>query len=371
MSLPVRRYRAFISYRHLDNREENRHWAQWLHDRLEGYLVPHDLVRIRRQSDPDFPDSLYPIFRDEKELRPGGNLAALIEDALTRSDALVVLCSPRSAQSPWVKREIIEFKKRGLAERIIVVVIAGEPGAIAAWEDRREGDPNRECLPLALRFGVPLARGADDRCAIDWRKPFEESLRIDLRAPGLGGEGFTNAAAYRQALERADQRLAEERRRTKKQLRASEENYQRTLHEAVLKIIAGVLRVDLGELTRRDIAARSQRLRRALYLAVAVLVAVGLFAAAAVYQNYRRQTLLREASGADHVRAVELLREEKWSDALAYLARALRYWPENPAASGQLWLCLRYGRAASSPVPEPPLLLPGHANTLSWSATGN
>ena len=95
----ARGYRAFISCRHMDNREQNRRWAQWLHDALESYQVPRDLVRARQKRDPAFPEHLYPIFRDEKELRPGGDLRALIADALARSDSLVVLCSPRSAES--------------------------------------------------------------------------------------------------------------------------------------------------------------------------------------------------------------------------------------------------------------------------------
>jgi hypothetical protein len=54
------------------------------------------------------------------------------------------------------------------------------------------------------------------------------------------------------------------------------------LHEAVLRIIAGILRVDLGELTQRDLAARSQRLRRALWLTIAVLAGVCALATAAI-----------------------------------------------------------------------------------------
>ena len=58
----ARCYRAFISYRHVDNREEHRRWAQWLHDALESYQVPRDLVRARQKRDPAFPEHLYPIF---------------------------------------------------------------------------------------------------------------------------------------------------------------------------------------------------------------------------------------------------------------------------------------------------------------------
>ena len=38
-----RRYCAFISYRHADNAQEGRRWAEWLHRALERYVVPPDL----------------------------------------------------------------------------------------------------------------------------------------------------------------------------------------------------------------------------------------------------------------------------------------------------------------------------------------
>jgi hypothetical protein len=89
----ARGYRAFISYRHKDDLEENRRWAQWLHGALESYQVPRDLIRAHQKRDLAFPGHLYPIFHDEKELRPG-DLDGLIAGALARSDSLVVLCTP-------------------------------------------------------------------------------------------------------------------------------------------------------------------------------------------------------------------------------------------------------------------------------------
>ena len=39
-----RQYAVFISYRHADNLEMGRKWANWLHEALESYEVPPDLV---------------------------------------------------------------------------------------------------------------------------------------------------------------------------------------------------------------------------------------------------------------------------------------------------------------------------------------
>ncbi|MDR5728887.1 MAG: hypothetical protein RB191_15820 [Terriglobia bacterium] len=42
MTEEVYRYRAFISYRHV---ELDRKWTRWLVERLEAYRTPHALVR--------------------------------------------------------------------------------------------------------------------------------------------------------------------------------------------------------------------------------------------------------------------------------------------------------------------------------------
>lgn len=63
-----RRYTAFISYRHADNTQEGRRWAEWLHRGLERYVVPPDLIGTPNQRGEPIRDSLCPIFRDEDEL---------------------------------------------------------------------------------------------------------------------------------------------------------------------------------------------------------------------------------------------------------------------------------------------------------------
>ena len=64
----TRRYSAFISYRHADNTQEGRRWAEWLHRALERYVVPPDLIGTPNLRGEPVRDSLYPIFRDEDEL---------------------------------------------------------------------------------------------------------------------------------------------------------------------------------------------------------------------------------------------------------------------------------------------------------------
>ena len=63
-----RQYAVFISYRHADNLEMGRKWANWLHEALESYEVPPDLVGRTSLRGDKVPAALYPVFRDEAEL---------------------------------------------------------------------------------------------------------------------------------------------------------------------------------------------------------------------------------------------------------------------------------------------------------------
>src|SRR5688572_5677849 len=94
-----REYWCFVSYRHADNKEPGRQWATWLHQALETYEVPSDLVGTRNERGDIIPDRIFPVFRDEEELPADAELSSPIEAALRRSRFLVVLCSPQAAQS--------------------------------------------------------------------------------------------------------------------------------------------------------------------------------------------------------------------------------------------------------------------------------
>lgn len=131
-------YRAFISYSHADSR-----WARWVHRRVENYRLPSRL----RGTEGDFgplPDRFGPIFRDREDLSSAGELGPKIQLALSDSEALIVLCSPDAARSPWVDNEIVQFKRLGRGDRIFALILSGEPNA---------GD-ERECFPRALRFDL-------------------------------------------------------------------------------------------------------------------------------------------------------------------------------------------------------------------------
>lgn len=123
-------YYAFISYKREDEK-----WAKWVQDKLEHYKFPTNL-----NGRTDLPKNIRPTFRDVTDLKPG-LLAEEINNALCNSEWLIVVCSPRSAKSPWVCKEAQTFIDLGRADHIIPFVIEGNPFS---------NDAATECYPEAL-----------------------------------------------------------------------------------------------------------------------------------------------------------------------------------------------------------------------------
>ncbi|MBI5688975.1 MAG: toll/interleukin-1 receptor domain-containing protein [Verrucomicrobia bacterium] len=117
------------------------HWARWLMRRLESYRVPARFHGRIGAVGPIGP-RLTPIFRDRDELPTTSDLGATIRDALRDSAALIVICSPRSARSRWVNEEILAFKRLGRSDSVFAFIVEGEPKVAGAADD---------CFPPALR----------------------------------------------------------------------------------------------------------------------------------------------------------------------------------------------------------------------------
>lgn len=139
------KYFAFLSYAHKDAQA-----AAALGRYIETFRVP---VRLGGKEQ-NLPKRMFPVFRDREEFSASSDLGAAIEDALTKSGALVVLCSPNAAQSKWVNEEIRTFRRTSSPRRIFCVLLEGEPS---------------EAFPAALIAGnvEPLAvdfrRGGDNQ----------------------------------------------------------------------------------------------------------------------------------------------------------------------------------------------------------------
>ena len=191
-----RRYIAYISYYHGD-----RVVARWLHRAVETYRVPRKLLA---KLGLDKPARLKPVFLDREELSSSSNLAESLRNALEGSEFLIVVCSPAAAASRWVNEEIKIFRELGRADKILCLIVAGEPQA-----QQRGLALELECFPHALFDAAPTGQSG---------MAAPEPLAADLRAGG-------------------DSR-----------------------HSATLKIVAALLGVSFDELRHRDHARQRRRL---------------------------------------------------------------------------------------------------------------
>ncbi|MGA8436974.1 MAG: toll/interleukin-1 receptor domain-containing protein, partial [Candidatus Sulfotelmatobacter sp.] len=164
------RYRAFISYSRVDRAQ-----AKLLQSQLERFVLPQ-AIRIIKPGLRYDSRPLKPIFRDEDELVPGQDLPRRVRLGLERSEYLIVLCSPGAVASEWVNKEILDFVALGGRDRVIAVVVDGEPNVAA-----QGFAVPKECLPAALRFEVDLIQTGDGRMAAEVSKRAAETLWVDWR----------------------------------------------------------------------------------------------------------------------------------------------------------------------------------------------
>ena len=123
-------YYAFISYKREDEK-----WAKWLQHKLEHYKFPTSL-----NGRTDLPKKIYPTFRDVTDMSPEP-LEQAINKALNNSQWLIVVCSPRSAKSPWVCKEAQSFIDQGREDHIIPFIIDGIPFS---------NNQSTECFPESI-----------------------------------------------------------------------------------------------------------------------------------------------------------------------------------------------------------------------------
>ncbi|MGH9768556.1 MAG: toll/interleukin-1 receptor domain-containing protein, partial [Blastocatellia bacterium] len=82
-----------------------------------------------------------PVWVDSRNLRGGAKLAPEIEQAIETARQTIVVLSPDTINSPWVRKEIQQAlaveKRRGKdGYRVIPLLLPGvEPSALALWFD--------------------------------------------------------------------------------------------------------------------------------------------------------------------------------------------------------------------------------------------
>ena len=140
------------------------------------------------------------MFRDREELPTATDLGNILTQALRDSAFQLVICSPAAARSRWVNEEVLTFKRLGRSDRILCLIVDGEPYS--------GGDD--EAFPAAVRFNLD----ADGQFSSEPAEPIAADVR-----PGKDGKP-----------------------------------------NALLKIVAGMLGVGLDVLKQREHARRQRRL---------------------------------------------------------------------------------------------------------------
>lgn len=224
----------------------DRAWADWLHRAIEHYKIPRRLIGVTTASGP-VPTRIAPVFLDRADLAASTDLDATIADALSASRSLIVICSPAATGSTRVIQEIECFRRK--SDRLLALIVAGRPNA-----EERGGDAMEECFPLPLR-GAQLAETRSVPFAADAR-------------PGKGGR-----------------------------------------QEALLKLIAGILNLNLDQLRQRDTQRR--RLRWAIVTAICLAGMVCASALALYAWNQRDAALQAQArllteAAAQHLKGSEV-----------------------------------------------------------------
>jgi len=320
------RYKAFLSYSQSDNSNPGEQWGDWLHQQLERYEIPPSLVGTPNRFGDPVSENLYPIFRDRASLPSGGNLSEGIQSALRSSDCLVVICTPASARSDWVRKEIREFKNLGRGDRIVAVVVAGRFERIPALEGAGDAD---DCFAPELRSGIPGADGV-----VDWSKA-AEPIAADLRPKDSSLAGVTPDAFESRLMQRGvDERTASQ----------EAERYRGQVRQELLRVVAGILGVQIDVLARRDLEWQAESERR---------------------KAEERRSLLTQASQNAHAAAERHFRNGRWEDGIASLGRALRFDPDNPEPGWHLWSAVLWGEGDREPLPEQAWRLPSPCVSLA------
>ncbi|MBE6192433.1 MAG: toll/interleukin-1 receptor domain-containing protein [Rikenellaceae bacterium] len=137
------KYYAFISYNSRDIE-----WGKRLQRKLEHYRMPATLCSEHGWSR----TPIKPVFFAPTDIQPGG-LSKELQERLAASRNLIVICSPNSAQSEWVGREIEFFHSLGRAEQIHLFIVDGVPNS---------GDKETECFnPILRKLDFPEILGAN------------------------------------------------------------------------------------------------------------------------------------------------------------------------------------------------------------------
>ena len=264
------RYWGFLSYSHDDRRA-----AERLHRALESYRIPARLVGLDGPFGP-VPARLLPIFRDRDELKAGRSLGPEVEQALSVSRSLILLCSPASATSPWVEAEVAAFGRLNPEGPMFCVFLSGEPLA---------SDSAAECLAASAKTRFTSLPGMAEIApvAVDLR-PHRDGWRL-----------------------------------------------------AVHKIVAGLTGLPLDQLVQRDAQRRHRRMAWLSIALAGIAIALGALAIMAYQARNEARSQRAQAEGLIEFMLVDLRKRLEPAGRLDALdavgVRALAYYDQQPLTS--------------------------------------
>ena len=177
------KYFAFISYNSSDTR-----WGKRLQRKLEHYRMPATLCQQRGWKR----KPIAPVFFAPTDIQPG-ELSNELKGRLESARHLIVICSPRSARSEWVGREIEYFASLGRKENVHLFIVDGVP---------HSGNPETECFnPAIERAGLGDVLGANVHEKVSrWAWVNRERAYVQMVTKLLGVEFDTLWQRHRRQL---------------------------------------------------------------------------------------------------------------------------------------------------------------------------
>ena len=137
------KYFAFISYNSKDTE-----WGKRIQKKLENYRMPATLCSENGWKR----KPINPVFFAPTDIQPGG-LTEELQERLNASKNLIVICSPNSAKSQWVGKEIEFFHQLGRTKHIHFFIVEGTP---------HSGNEDTECFnPVVDKLGIDEILGVN------------------------------------------------------------------------------------------------------------------------------------------------------------------------------------------------------------------